>query len=92
MHDCLFRSDPIEKHLKKTNKPHCSKSAQASYKGSMSTLEASDNGLSDDLSTKNWITENGERGCNLLRGREALPAQPENRFQHVQEGGGRMYE
>ncbi|HGV2846947.1 TPA: hypothetical protein ACNCG7_004836, partial [Escherichia coli] len=73
---------------KKTNKPHCSKSTQASYKGSMSTLKASDNGLSDDLSTKNWITENGERGCNLLRGREALPAQPENRFQHVQEGGG----
>ncbi|MDG0749647.1 hypothetical protein, partial [Klebsiella pneumoniae] len=25
-------------------------------------------------------TENGERGRNLLRGREALPAQPENRF------------
>jgi hypothetical protein len=24
--------------------------------------------------------ENGERGRNLLRGREALPAQPENRF------------
>ena len=46
----------------------------------MSTLEASDNGLSNDLSTKNWITENGERGCNLLRGREALPAQPEKPF------------
>ncbi|MGP4879491.1 hypothetical protein ACTXQV_47345, partial [Klebsiella pneumoniae] len=25
-------------------------------------------------------TENGERGRNLLRGREALPAQPENSF------------
>ena len=25
-------------------------------------------------------SENGERGRNLLRGREALPAQPENRF------------
>ncbi|MBY5099301.1 hypothetical protein K4X41_27590, partial [Klebsiella pneumoniae] len=25
-------------------------------------------------------TENGERVRNLLRGREALPAQPENRF------------
>uniref|UniRef100_UPI0022AC2128 hypothetical protein n=1 Tax=Klebsiella pneumoniae TaxID=573 RepID=UPI0022AC2128 len=24
--------------------------------------------------------ENGERGRNLLRGREALPAQPDNRF------------
>ncbi len=32
-------------------------------------------------------TENGERGRNLLRGREALPAQPENGFQHVQESG-----
>lgn len=29
--------------------------------------------------------DNGERVRNLLRGREALPAQPENRFQHVQE-------
>jgi hypothetical protein len=26
------------------------------------------------------LSENGERGRNLLRGREALPAQPENRF------------
>ncbi|HGW1131394.1 TPA: hypothetical protein ACNMRK_005643, partial [Klebsiella pneumoniae] len=32
-------------------------------------------------------TENGERGRNLLRGREALPAQPETGFQHVQESG-----
>nr|WP_183029575.1 hypothetical protein [Escherichia coli] len=32
-------------------------------------------------------SENGERGRNLLRGREALPAQPETRCQHVQEGG-----
>lgn len=55
----------------------------------MSTLEASDNGLSDDLSTKNWITENGERGCNLLRGREALPAQPEKPFSARAGGPGR---
>ena len=34
-----------------------------------------------------FLPENGERVRNLLRGREALPAQPENRFQHVQEGG-----
>ncbi|WP_220270119.1 hypothetical protein, partial [Klebsiella pneumoniae] len=27
-----------------------------------------------------FLSENGERGRNLLRGREALPAQPENRF------------
>ncbi|ELZ8625331.1 TPA: hypothetical protein L7T55_005579 [Klebsiella pneumoniae] len=27
-----------------------------------------------------FSSENGERGRNLLRGREALPAQPENRF------------
>ncbi len=32
-------------------------------------------------------SENGERGRNLLRGREALPAQPETGFQHVQESG-----
>ena len=27
-----------------------------------------------------FLPENGERGRNLLRGREALPAQPENPF------------
>jgi hypothetical protein len=27
-----------------------------------------------------FLPENGERGRNLLRGREALPAQPENSF------------
>ncbi|MBO2029165.1 hypothetical protein J4734_07925 [Klebsiella pneumoniae] len=27
-----------------------------------------------------FSSENGERGRNLLRGREALPAQPENPF------------
>jgi hypothetical protein len=32
------------------------------------------------LKTRTFPTENGERGRNLLRGREALPAQPENRF------------
>ena len=31
--------------------------------------------------------DNGERMRNLLRGREALPAQPETPFQHVQESG-----
>ena len=69
MHDSLFRSDPTEKHLK-TNKPDCSKNTQVSYKGSMSILKASDNGLSDDLSTKKWITENGERMaiyCHVVR-------------------------
>jgi hypothetical protein len=29
---------------------------------------------------RSFHPENGERGRNLLRGREALPAQPENRF------------
>ena len=38
----------------------------------MSTLAASDNGLLGDLSTKNWITANGERDGNLLSFREAL--------------------
>lgn len=32
-------------------------------------------------------TENGERVRNLLRGREALPAQPETGFQHLQKSG-----
>ena len=36
-------------------------------------------------------TENGERGRNLLRGREALPAQPENPFS-ARSGRGSMYE
>ncbi|MDC8801826.1 hypothetical protein PRS30_30240, partial [Klebsiella pneumoniae] len=34
-----------------------------------------------------FLPENGERGRNLLRGREALPAQPKTGFQHVQEWG-----
>ena len=34
-----------------------------------------------------FSSENGERGRNLLRGREALPASRKTRFQHVQEGG-----
>jgi hypothetical protein len=36
-------------------------------------------------------SENGERGRNLLRGREALPAQPENPFS-ARSGRGSMYE
>ena len=34
-----------------------------------------------------FLPENGERGRNLLRGRETLPAQPETPYQHDQESG-----
>lgn len=36
-----------------------------------------------------FLPENGERGRNLLRGREALPAQPEKPFSARAGGPGR---
>ena len=36
-----------------------------------------------------FLSENGERGRNLLRGREALPAQPEKPFSARAGGPGR---
>ncbi|MGJ3097004.1 hypothetical protein ACR8MO_22395, partial [Salmonella enterica subsp. enterica serovar Paratyphi A] len=43
----------------------------------------------DDLKSAPKPTENGERVRNLLRGREALPAQPEKPFSARAGGPGR---
>ena len=74
----MLDSDPTDKHLK-TKQVTLFKNTQISYKGSMSTLAASDNGLLGDLSTKNWITANGERMaiyCHFVRRWQGVGAQP----------------